>query len=71
VVVSYFEWVQAKQAYWWSEAEVESRLAQRMQLAWERVLDQAGRDGVTLREAATCIAVARVAEAHHQRGLYP
>ncbi len=35
VIVSYFEWVQANQAYWWSEDEVEARLADRMARAWD------------------------------------
>jgi glutamate dehydrogenase (NAD(P)+) len=71
VVVSYFEWVQANQAYWWSEAEVEARLADRMASAWQQVLAEAERRGLPLRTAATCLAVRRVAEAHRQRGLYP
>jgi len=71
VVVSYFEWVQANQAYWWTEAEVQSRLAQRMQLAWDQVSHYADSHDLSLRDAATCIAVTRVAEAHQQRGLYP
>ncbi|HRI93977.1 MAG TPA: Glu/Leu/Phe/Val dehydrogenase [Nocardioides sp.] len=71
VVVSYFEWVQANQAYWWSEAEVESKLAERMDNAWCQVLAEADRLRLPLRQAATCLAVRRVAEAHRQRGLYP
>jgi glutamate dehydrogenase (NAD(P)+) len=71
VVVSYFEWVQANQAYWWSEAEVEARLADRMTSAWQQVLAHAERHRLPLRTAATCLAVRRVAEAHRQRGLYP
>jgi glutamate dehydrogenase (NAD(P)+) len=71
VVVSYFEWVQANQAYWWSEDEVNDRLATRMHDAWTRVLERSQRDGLSLRDAATCIAVERVARAHLQRGLYP
>jgi glutamate dehydrogenase (NAD(P)+) len=71
VLVSYFEWVQANQAYWWSETEVEARLADRMTAAWHHVLTEAERRGTTLRTAATCLAVHRVAEAHRQRGLYP
>jgi glutamate dehydrogenase (NAD(P)+) len=71
VVVSYFEWVQANQAYWWSEAEVEARLSDRMTSAWQQVLAEADRRGLSLRTAATCLAVRRVAEAHRQRGLYP
>ena len=71
VVVSYFEWVQANQAYWWSEAEVEARLADRMSSAWQEVLAESRRHDLSLRTAATCLAVRRVAEAHRQRGLYP
>lgn len=71
VVVSYFEWVQANQAYWWTQAEVEARLADRMTLAWEQVLDESRRRDLSLRAAATCLAVHRVAEAHRLRGLYP
>ena len=71
VVVSYFEWVQANQAYWWSETQVEQRLAERMQDAWLRVLDRSVDCGTSLRTAATCLAVERVARAHRLRGLYP
>ncbi|WP_370591853.1 Glu/Leu/Phe/Val family dehydrogenase [Quadrisphaera oryzae] len=71
VIVSYFEWVQANQAYWWSEDEVEARLADRMTSAWQQVLAQSQRHGVDLRSAATSLAVQRVAEAHVLRGLYP
>jgi glutamate dehydrogenase (NAD(P)+) len=71
VVVSYFEWVQSSQAYWWSLDEVENRLAERMDLAWASVVAHAERLGVTLREAAMTLAVERVAQAHQVRGLYP
>lgn len=71
VIVSYFEWVQANQAYWWSEAEVESRLADRMSAAWSQVHVFADVRGLSLRDAATTLAVERVAQAHLRRGLYP
>ena len=71
VIVSYFEWVQANQAYWWTETEVEERLADRMAGAWQRVLEHSAHHGITLRAAATSLAVQRVAEARVQRGLYP
>ena len=71
VIVSYFEWVQANQAYWWSEADVRERLRERMVASWSQVNDEASRTGRTFREAATTIAVRRVAEAHRIRGLYP
>ena len=71
VIVSYFEWVQANQAYWWSVDEVETRLADRMRGAWEQVNAHASRLDLPLRTAATCLAVERVVQAHQLRGLYP
>ncbi|GAA1950874.1 glutamate dehydrogenase [Nocardioides panacihumi] len=71
VVVSYFEWVQANQSYWWSEDEVNQRLVDRMTRAWHDVLGYAARRQLTLRLAATCMAVERVFRAHEMRGLYP
>lgn len=71
VVVSYFEWVQANQSYWWTEAEVEARLVERMTAAWHDVTTYAVARDMTLRQAATCMAVQRVQEAHEARGLYP
>ncbi|MCA1981663.1 Glu/Leu/Phe/Val family dehydrogenase [Nocardioides nematodiphilus] len=71
VVVSYFEWVQANQSYWWSEAEVNEKLVDRMTRAWRDVLAYATERGLSLRLAATCMAVERVYEAHEVRGLYP
>lgn len=71
VVVSYFEWVQANQSYWWSEREVNERLVNRMTRAWRDVLGYAQDRRLTLRLAATCMAVERVYRAHELRGLYP
>ena len=71
VVVSYFEWVQSSQAFWWSLDEVEARLAERMDVAWDAVAKHSEKLGVPLRTAATALAVERVAEAHRMRGLYP
>ncbi|GAA1055409.1 glutamate dehydrogenase [Agromyces luteolus] len=71
VIVSYFEWVQANQAYWWRVDEVESRLEERMLNAWRHVLGYAEARDLSLRTAATALAVERVAEAHRLRGLYP
>ncbi|WP_236794825.1 Glu/Leu/Phe/Val dehydrogenase [Amycolatopsis sp. GM8] len=71
VVVSYFEWVQANQAYWWSEREVEARLRERMQSAWEQVVETARTRRISMRRAATLMAVEAVASAHVARGLYP
>ncbi|MDJ0396451.1 Glu/Leu/Phe/Val dehydrogenase [Rhodococcus sp. G-MC3] len=71
VVVSYFEWVQSNQSYRWSAELVDERLSARMSEAWTGVTDFARQRGLTLREAATVLAVQRVAEAHRLRGLYP
>lgn len=71
VVVSYFEWVQANQSYWWTEKEVNAKLKLRMAEAWRDVVDFASRRQLTLRAAATCLALDKVVEAHRLRGLYP
>jgi len=71
VVVSYFEWVQANQAYWWSLQEIEDKLEHRMLTSYRAVADRAKADGLRLREAALVISVNRVALAHQIRGLYP
>lgn len=71
VVVSYFEWVQGRQTYRWSRETVEDRLRTRMSAAWDEVLSHAIRHRTTLRRAAMSIAVARVYDAHLNRGLYP
>ncbi len=71
VAVSYFEWVQDLQAYWWSEDEVNDRLRRIMTSTYQEVSALAAERGVSLRIAAHMIGVGRVAEAHRTRGLYP
>jgi glutamate dehydrogenase (NAD(P)+) len=71
VVVSYFEWVQGMQYYFWKEAEITARLQELMARAFNRVWQAAKKDGVDLRTAALMEGVRRVAEAHVVRGLYP
>jgi len=71
VIVSYFEWVQANQAYQWRESEVNERLEERMTRAWYSVIEYASLHRLTYRQAATALAVQRVVEAHELRGLYP
>ncbi len=71
VVVSYFEWVQANQAYWWTAQEIDERLEQQMLASHDAVASLARAEGITLRDAALTIGVQRVAEAHQIRGLYP
>jgi len=71
VVVSYFEWVQDLQAFFWSEEEVNRRLRQIMEHAFLEVYGMTREKGWTMRQAATVLGVSRVAEAWRVRGLYP
>ena len=71
VVVSYFEWVQDNQVYFWTEAEIAERLNTLMLKAITEVRDYSALRGISWREAANAIGVGRVAEAHRLRGLYP
>jgi glutamate dehydrogenase (NAD(P)+) len=71
VIVSYFEWVQDKQNYFWTAEEVKSNLNDIMMRSFKEVEEMAKSKKVSWREAAHMIGVARVAEAHRLRGLYP
>jgi glutamate dehydrogenase (NAD(P)+) len=71
VTVSYFEWVQDLQAFYWTEDEVNDRLRQIMERSYVDVLEMAEERKVTMRTAATILGVQRVADAHVTRGLYP
>ena len=71
VVVSYFEWVQDNQNYFWSADEVKSNLSEIMTRAIVDVESMSAEKKVTWRDAALMIGVDRVAEAHRLRGLYP
>ena len=71
MVVSYFEWVQDLQAFFWSEEEVNGRLRQIMERAFLEVYRLAREKEWTMRQAAIVLAVTRVAEAWRVRGLYP
>ncbi len=71
VVVSYFEWVQGLQYYFWRESEITARLQEVMTRAFNRVWAIASKEGVDLRTAALMEGVSRVAEGYRVRGLYP
>ena len=71
VIVSYFEWVQDLQFYFWDEAEVNDRLHKVITRACGDVIAAAAGHNTTLREAAMVLAVGRVAEAARLRGIYP
>jgi glutamate dehydrogenase (NAD(P)+) len=71
VVVSYFEWVQGLQYYFWRESEINSRLQELIVRAFNQVLAAAKRDAVNLRTAALILGIRRVAEGFQLRGFYP
>jgi glutamate dehydrogenase (NAD(P)+) len=71
VTVSYFEWVQSRESFFWSEAEVWNRLDAILTRALSDIWDTAQTQQTTLREAALLLAVDRVARAVQLRGLYP
>jgi glutamate dehydrogenase (NAD(P)+) len=71
VTVSYFEWVQDLQFYFWTEREINLRLREIMSQAFRRVLAAAEQYRTDLRTAALMIAVKRVADGQALRGLYP
>ena len=71
VTVSYFEWVQDLQQFFWTEAEINARLGRQMRDALASVAATAEESGVTLRQAAHMLAISRVAEATRLRGIYP
>ena len=71
VTVSYFEWVQDIQSFFWSEDEVNERLGRILKRAFAEVWAAGEKHQVDLRTAAYIVGVARVAEATLTRGIYP
>jgi len=71
VVVSYFEWVQGLQEYFWKEAEVNAKLNDIMSRAFEETWETSVARGIPMRVAAYGLGVQRVAEATITRGIYP
>ncbi len=71
VVVSYFEWVQDIQSYFWGSGDVTARLREVMTRSYQQVRGESERHGINLRDAAFRIAVDKVAEATRVRGIYP
>jgi glutamate dehydrogenase (NAD(P)+) len=71
VTVSYFEWVQALQAFAWTEQEVNSRLKYIMDRAFAATVATADKHGVDLRTGALITAIGLVADAVTVRGIYP
>ncbi|OGP24433.1 MAG: glutamate dehydrogenase [Deltaproteobacteria bacterium GWB2_55_19] len=71
VVVSYFEWVQDLQRFFWNEDEIDERLNTIMRRAFKEVLAISIEKKIDMRTAAMVLGVKRVAEAVSIRGLYP
>ncbi|MCL6624301.1 MAG: glutamate dehydrogenase, partial [Fimbriimonadales bacterium] len=71
VIVSYFEWVQDLQAFFWEEDEVNKRLEKIMRDSFQHVLYAMNQHKTTMRIAAYIIGVKRVADATVTRGIYP
>jgi glutamate dehydrogenase/leucine dehydrogenase len=71
VVVSYFEWVQGLQSFFWSEEEVNRQLKTVMNNAFNEVLEISQREKVNMRIAAYMLSVGRIAQAMTLRGVYP
>lgn len=71
VIVSYFEWVQDLQFYFWDLEEVNRNLERVLVRAFGEVASLAQQEGVDMRMAASMLAIRRVAEAMRLRGLYP
>ena len=71
VTVSYFEWVQSLQSFFWREDEVNAKLDEIMTRAFHEVFDVARKQNVDMRTAAYILAVSRVAEATRVRGIFP
>ena len=71
VIVSYFEWVQNRDALFWAPKIINGRLRESILTAADSVWRRAEADDIDLRLAAQAIAVERVAEATALRGLYP
>jgi glutamate dehydrogenase (NAD(P)+) len=70
VTTSYFEWVQDRYGYFWTEKEVNERLEAKMVQAFGAVLETAQKFNVDMRTAAYIVAINRVATVTKMRGMY-
>ncbi|MDP9806074.1 glutamate dehydrogenase (NAD(P)+) [Trueperella bonasi] len=71
VLVSYYEWVQSRDNFFWDLERVQESQESAMLAVWGDVVKFADEHGVNLREAAVSMAVERVLDAHKMRGLFP
>jgi glutamate dehydrogenase (NAD(P)+) len=70
VIVSYFEWVQGGINFFWSAAEIDTRLSDLIRAGYHRARDFAREHRTSTRTAALCVGIARVASSMRLRGLY-
>ena len=71
VTVSYFEWVQGLQEFFWTEEEINKKLERVMEHSFQAVLEKTLSHKVSMRMGGYMVAVQRVAEATQIRGIYP
>jgi glutamate dehydrogenase (NAD(P)+) len=71
VIVSYFEWVQDLQSFFWSEAEVNDKLYRMLETAYHQVLQFARAQNLYNRDAALALGIHRIAHAKQTLGLFP
>jgi glutamate dehydrogenase (NAD(P)+) len=71
VIVSYFEWVQDLQSFFWGEAEVNDKLYRQLEAAYQQVLQMAKKNKLYMRDAALALGISRIAQAKQARGLFP
>lgn len=71
VIVSYFEWVQDVQRFFWNAADIQNRLRDLMTSAFHRTLEFSRAKRTSMRMAALISGIDKVAQAHLHRGLYP
>jgi glutamate dehydrogenase (NAD(P)+) len=71
VVVSYFEWVQDLQSFFWSETEVTDKLFRVLEPAFNQVMNLSRKNRISPRLAALSLGIKRVHEAKQIRGLFP
>ena len=71
VIVSYFEWVQDLQQFFWTEGEVRTRLNQVLERSFHQVMSRATQDRIDTRTAAQAIGIEKVRNAKKVRGLFP
>jgi glutamate dehydrogenase (NAD(P)+) len=71
VVVSYFEWVQDLQSFFWIETEIVDKLFRILETSWSEILAQSRKQNISMRMAALSAGISRVYEAKKQRGLFP